>query len=265
MLAKPTRLLRPRPARRLKVNGFQASIPASATYVSSSKNVDKSPEEMLQSSPAAFSNSSPPRRRLWDWARVGVSVPTLGIMGRRSYGDLKAVGYRKEGPTSHPREEDAQVELRDDFSVPSAVSTAGTDAARQLEPTSDAVTKAESSGLAESALSLPPPSPLVEFSETKSSSDDIVAETNGHWADSAAVTPLEEPPSFIESQAGDITGSSKSPVQKRGDVESDKDFKSSSKDEQHKNATSFWTEDTNGITGAIFAKAGGLRKSRWSS
>jgi hypothetical protein len=247
-------------------NGILASTPAFATSISSSKNVDKNPDLMLESSPAASSDSSPPRRWLWDWARVEVSVPTLDIMGRRSYGDLRAVGDGKGGPTSHPRAEDAQVESRDDFSVPLAMSTDGTDAASQLEPTSDIVViKVESLGLANSTLHLPPSSPLVEFAETKSSSDDIVAETNGHWADSPTVTPLKEPPSFIELQAGNTAGSSKYPVQKRGDVESEEEFKSSRKDEQQKDATLFWTEDAKGITGAILAKAGGLGKSRWSS
>jgi len=192
-------------------------------------------------------------------------------MSRRSHSDLKAAMEVKNTPASHLNIENTNVspvaETRDDFSVPSAVSTTGTSRESHLDLTPDiAMTKAETPGQANNTFFHAPLSPLAEFAETKSSSDDIVAESNGHWADSAAVTPLEEPDSFTEAQECYGTGLSNHHGQTEAKIKNDDEHPPSKKDdEQRPDSSNFWTEDAKGVAGAIFAKAGGLTTSRWAS
>lgn len=159
----------------------RAQPPPSKNASTISRSSSKADEKKPDASPATSASDSPPRRRLWDWARVGVSVPTLGIVSRRSYGDLRSSTDVRVAPTSQPAAENAPVtpvpESQDDFSVPSAVSTGD---GLSDDASAIAAMWAESIGLANSTVPLPSLSPLVEFAETKSSSDDIAAETNGH-------------------------------------------------------------------------------------
>lgn len=122
---------------------------------------------------------SPPRRGIWDWARAGTGK--LNIIGRLPHPEWKSPGPAPKA--SGLVVNGAQRPLKpssphDDFSIPSTTATEPDNLPQQ-----QLTAAAKIEGLGISALSplLPSMSPL-DFSQTKGSSDDLIAnmsETTG--------------------------------------------------------------------------------------
>jgi hypothetical protein len=124
---------------------------------------------------------SPPRRGIWDWARAGTGK--LNIIGRLPHPEWKSPGSAAASKASSLVVNGAQRPLKpssphDDFSIPSTTATEPDNLPQQQLT---AAAKIEELGISALSPLLPSMSPL-DFSQTKGSSDDLIAnmsETTG--------------------------------------------------------------------------------------
>jgi hypothetical protein len=144
-------------------------------------------------------HQSPPRRGIWEWARVGTG--RLNIIGRLPHPEWKSPASKQEELVVNGAQEDGRTtESRDDFDIPSATATEPNNVERQ-ETT--AAAKIEGLGILSLSTMMSPNS----FSQTKRSSDDLIANASettgspsprimkhGEWTNRDDTTPTASKP-----------------------------------------------------------------------
>ncbi|KAJ4357030.1 hypothetical protein N0V95_002836 [Ascochyta clinopodiicola] len=161
---------------------------------------------------------SPPRRGIWEWARAGTG--RLNIIGRLPHAEWKgpASASKAEGLVVNGAQEYGRTtESHDDFDIPSATATELDNVEKQETA---AIAKIEGLGISSLSTMMSP----NEFSQTKRSSDDLIAnasETTGSpsprimrheaWTNGDDTTPTASKPT------SPITPDTPTPPQRRTD------------------------------------------------
>ena len=163
-------------------------------------------------------HQSPPRRGIWEWARAGTG--RLSIIGRLPHPEWKgpASASKAEGLVVNGAQENGRTtDSHDDFDIPSATATEPDNAENQQTA---AAAKLEGLGISHLGHMMSP----NDFSQTKRSSDDLIAnasETTGSpspriirheaWTNGNDTTPTASKPT------SPTTPDTPTPPQRRSD------------------------------------------------
>lgn len=163
-------------------------------------------------------HESPTRRGIWDWARAGTG--RLSIIGRLPHPEWKgpASASKAQGPVVNHAEEHGRITgSHDDFEIPSATATEPNNIERQQTA---AAARIEGLGISSLSTMMSP----NDFSQTKRSSDDLIANASettgspspqimklGAWTNGDDTTPTTSKPT------SPVTPDTPTPSQRRSD------------------------------------------------
>lgn len=163
-------------------------------------------------------HQSPPRRGIWEWARAGTG--RLSVMGRLPHPEWKgpASASKAQGPVVNgAHERGTTTKSHDDFEIPSATATEPSNIERQGAA---AAAKVEGLGILSLGTMMSP----NDFSQTKRSSDDLIANASettgspsprimgpGGWTNGDDTTPTASKPT------SPATPDTPTPQQRRSD------------------------------------------------